>query len=102
MTKILFATLLAFSATPALAEPVTVTSTVQVADLDLSKAKDRRTLDRRLQLAVQEVCGSASEADIAGKNEVRRCRSETFAAMASECDQRIARATGESIEVAAR
>ena len=102
MTKIFLATLLAFSTTPALAEPITVTSTVQTADLDLSSAKGQRALDSRLVRAVKDVCGSASDVDVAGKNEVRRCRSETLAALASERDQRIARASGEAIEVGAR
>jgi UrcA family protein len=102
MTKIFLATLLAFSATPALADPITVTSTVQIADLDLSSAKGQRALDSRLVRAVKDVCGSSSDIDVAGKNEVRRCRSETLAALATERDQRIARASGEPIEVAAR
>ena len=103
MTKILIATLLAFTATPAFAEaPVQVHSTVQTADLDLSTAKGQRALDLRLNQAVKEVCGAASDADIEGKNDVRRCRAETLAQLASERDQRIARATGEPIEVAAR
>ena len=102
MTKIFLATLLAFTATPALAEPVIATSTVQTADLDLSSSKGQRALDRRLQLAAKEVCGSASDADIAGKNEVRRCRVETLARVASERDQRIAAASSQPIEVAAR
>jgi UrcA family protein len=103
MTKIFFATLLALSATPALAEPpVIASSTVQTADLDLTSASGQRALDRRLALAVKEVCGAASDADIAGKNEVRRCRAETLAKAAGERDQRIARASAEPIEVAAR
>ena len=102
MTKIFLATLLAFTATPALAEPITVTSTVQTADLDLSSAKGQRALDVRLVQAVKDVCGTASDVDIAGKNEVRRCRADTLANLAGERDQRIARASGEPIEVAAR
>ena len=102
MTKIFLATLLAFTATPALAEPVIATSTVQTADLDLSSAKGQRALDLRLSQAVKEVCGTASDVDIAGKNDVRRCRVDTLARLSSERDQRIARASGEPIEVAAR
>lgn len=103
MTKIFLATLLAFSATPALAEPPAIfTATVQTADLDLSSAKGQRVLDRRLNQAANEVCGTASDVDIAGKNDVRRCRVDTLAQLASERDQRIARASGEPIEVAAR
>lgn len=102
MTKIFLATMLAFTAVPALAEPITVTSTVQTADLDLSSAKGQKALDFRLVQAVKEVCGTASDVDVAGKNDVRRCRVETLAGLASERDQRIARASGEPIEVAAR
>lgn len=102
MTKYFLATLLVFTATPALAEPVIASSTVQTADLDLSSAKGQRALDRRLELAAKEVCGAASDVDIAGKNDVRRCRAETLANLASEREQRVALASGEPIEVAAR
>ena len=103
MTKIFLAALLAFNTAPALAEaPTTVTSTVQTADLNLSTAQGQRALDQRLSRAVKEVCGAASDADVQGKNDVRRCRVETLAQLASERDQRIARASGEPIEVAAR
>ena len=103
MTKIFLATLLAFSATPALAQPpVTATSAVQTADLDLSTAKGQRALDRRLGQAAKEVCGTVSPADLAGQNEARRCRVETLASLAAERDERIAAASGSPIEVAAR
>jgi len=103
MTKFFLATLLAFSATPALAAPpVIATSVVQTADLDLSTAKGQRALDLRLTQAVKEVCGTASDVDIAGKNEVRRCRVDTLANLSAERDQRIAAASGSPIKVAAR
>ena len=103
MTKTFIAMLLAFSATPALAEPpVIASSTVQTADLDLSTAKGQQALDHRLSQAVKLVCGEASDVDIAGKNEVRRCRTDALASLASERDQRIAKASGEPIQVAAR
>jgi len=103
MTKIFLATLLAFSTTPALAEqPVTATSIVQTADLDLSTAKGQHVLDLRLNQAVKDVCGTASDVDIAGKNDVRRCRVETLASLSAERDQRIASASGSPIEIAAR
>lgn len=103
MTKTIIAMLLAFTATPALAEaPAIATSTVQTADLDLSTAKGQQALQHRLQQAVKEVCGNASDADVAGKNDVRRCRVETLASLSSERDLRIARASGEPIQVAAR
>ena len=103
MTKILLATLLAFTATPALAEPpATTSSIVQIADLDLSTTRGQQALDRRLNLAAKEVCGTASDADVAGKNEVRRCRVETLSGLAAERDQRIAAASSQPIQVAAR
>lgn len=103
MTKIFLATLLAFSATPALAEqPVTAISIVQTADLDLSSARGQQALQHRLSQAVKEVCGTASDVDIAGKNDVRRCRVETLAGLSAERNQRIAAASGSPIEVAAR
>lgn len=103
MPKILIASLLAIGATPALAEPpAVVTATVQVADLDLSTTAGQRALDRRLQRAVADVCGVASNADLEGKNDVRRCRVETLASLSSERDQRIAAGSDRPIEIAAR
>lgn len=103
MTRIFIATLLAFTAVPALADqPATTTANVQVADLDLSTASGQRALDRRLTRAVIEVCGAASDADLAGKNDVRRCRADTLASLSAERDQRIAAASTQPIEVASR
>ena len=103
MTKIFLATLLAFSATPALAQPAaSTTSIVQTADLDLSSQAGQRALEHRLGQAVKEVCGNASPSDLAGQNEVRRCRVDTMATLASQRDERIAVASARPIEVAAR
>ena len=103
MTKTIIAMLLAFSATPALAEaPYVATSIVETADLDLGSQSGQQALDRRLNQAVKEVCGTASDADVAGKNDVRQCRVETLASLASERDQRIAAASSQPIKVAAR
>ena len=103
MTKTFIAMLLALSAIPAAAEPpVTAISVVQTADLDLSSQAGQRTLDRRLNQAAKEVCGIASDADVAGKNDVRRCRAETLASLAHDRDQRIAAASSLPIKVAAR
>lgn len=106
MTKTFFALIFAAAAataTPVLAEtPAIATSTVQTADLDLSSAAGQRALDLRLAQAVKEVCGVASDVDVAGKNDVRRCRVETLASLADERDQRIAEASFQPIRVAAR
>ena len=68
----------ALKAVPALAEPVgaqseTATSYVRTADLDLQSDAGRRQLDRRLVIAARDVCGTASNVDLEGKNEVRQC-----------------------------
>jgi UrcA family protein len=60
----------AFAETTAPAANITI---VHTADLDLSTAAGRRQLDHRLVLAAHEVCGTASDVDVAGKNQVRAC-----------------------------
>lgn len=103
MTKIFLATLLAFTASPALAQPPSaVTSVIQIADLDLSSSAGQRALDHRLTQAVNEVCGIASPADLAGQNEIRRCRVDTLASLSAERDQRIAAASASPIKLVAR
>ena len=103
MTKIFLATLLAFTATPALAQPpVETTSFVQTADLDLSSKAGQRALNHRLSQAVKEVCGNASPSDLVGQNRIRDCRVDALASLASERDQRIAAVSGSPIAVAAR
>lgn len=79
-------------ATAIAAPPVIATSTVQTADLDLSSQAGRRALDRRLSIAAKEVCGTTSDAHITGKNDVRRCRAETLASVASYRNRQIAAA----------
>lgn len=102
MTKILLASLIAFASAPALAQPPVAVATVKTADLDLSTADGQRALDLRLTHAVRDVCGEASDADVAGKNAVRRCRVETLASLAGERDERVAQASSRPIAVAAR
>ena len=82
-------------AAPALAEaPAAQTnvSLVRTADLDLSSDAGRRQLDRRLARAAREVCGTASDADLAGKNEVRQCRDEVLAQARANRDAMLAAA----------
>jgi len=103
MTKIFIASLLAFTATPALAEPpVTVTSFVQTADLDLASKAGQQALDKRLSRAIVEVCGEASPADLAGQNKVLDCRKDAHNRFEAERDQRIAAASSSPIRVASR
>jgi UrcA family protein len=61
MFKPLMMTALLVAAVPAFAgdKPVAPTVRVTTADLDLATAKDRHTLDRRLRVAIDKVCGGA-------------------------------------------
>ena len=96
----------AFVATPALAQseaPVESRVVVTTADLDLASAAGQRALDRRLAHAVVEACGKASDVDLAGSNEIRRCRDETSAAFAADRDRLVELASkGSDIILAAR
>lgn len=95
--------LLTIAATPVVAAPASqVTSIVQTADLDLASQAGQRALDRRLSIAIVDVCGTASDADLVGQNEVRRCRVATRQRVASDRDQRIAASSASPIEIAAR
>lgn len=106
MIKLIHASLLlaALVATPVIAEPAPTSRViVRVADLDLASAVGQRLLDRRLALAVTEVCGTASESDLAGSNDVRRCHGETRVRIAAERDRVVELASRSmSIVIAAR
>lgn len=92
MTKFLRASLLlsALFATPALAQseaPVESRVVVSTADLDLSSKAGQRALDARLAHAVIEACGADSSVDLAGTNDIRRCRVETSERLAADRDR---------------
>ena len=57
---------------------------VRTADLDLGSSAGRHVLDHRLVQAVNHACGVASDADLAGSNEVRRCRKSTHSFFAEK------------------
>jgi UrcA family protein len=88
-------------AAPALAEPTQAVSVVRTADLDLSTIAGRQALDHRLVLAAYEVCGTASDVDLAGKNAVRQCRTDVLAKARARGEQ-LASNGGSSIVVAGR
>jgi UrcA family protein len=94
----------AIKAVPALAEPVAAqdlnVSIVSTADLDLSTETGRRALDHRLVNAAREVCGPASDVDLAGKNKVRACRKNVLTDARAKGDQLASRGT--AITIAAR
>lgn len=92
----------AIKAAPALAEPASpVTSIVQTFDLNLSTSSGQRQLDLRLARAAREACGTASAADLKGKNAVRKCRDEVLAQAEVQRRQLLGAATdGETIAIA--
>ena len=88
-------------AAPALAqEPAAVNvSLVRTADLDLGSNAGQRKLDLRLANAAREVCGTASDSDLRGKNDVRQCRDETIAKAKGQRDAVLANA-GHGVTIA--
>ncbi|GAA0864746.1 hypothetical protein GCM10009115_20520 [Sphingopyxis soli] len=103
MTKTLILAALAATSLgqPAFAEPVTQTVVVQHSDLDLNTAAGARTLQHRVWRAVVAVCGTASDADIVGKNDIRQCRRDTMQVASAKADLAIAGASqGEPLRVA--
>jgi UrcA family protein len=96
------ATAAVIKAVPAFSEPVAAqnVSVVHTADLDLSSEAGRNTLDHRLVTAASEVCGTASDADLTGKNQVRACRADVLARARAESGQLASR--GRPVTVAAR
>jgi UrcA family protein len=94
----------ALKAAPALAEPVSPeinVALVHTADLDLSTQAGQRQLDSRLVQAAREVCGTASDVDLEGKNQVRHCRNEVLARANTQRDQLLAADRGGIIAVTA-
>jgi UrcA family protein len=97
----------AIKAAPALAEapgsPSQINvSLVRTADLDLGSSQGQRQLDQRLANAAREVCGTASDVDVEGKNEVRKCRDDTLAKANGQRDAVLAAAErGATIAVTA-
>ena len=103
MTKTLIPAALAIAVLtqPAFAEPVTRTVAVEHIDLDLGTPTGARTLQHRLWRAVVAVCGTASDADIVGKNDIRQCRRDTMQVASAKADLAIAGASqGEPLRVA--
>ncbi len=87
----------AIKAAPAIAEPVAPAvnvSLVRTADLDLSTQRGQRALDARLVVAAHEVCGSASQADLEGQNDVRKCRADVLAKANGQREHLLAAARG--------
>ncbi|MGY4397071.1 UrcA family protein [Sphingomonas sp. UYAg733] len=62
---------------------------VSHADLDLRTDAGVRSLDRRIDHVVGKACGWASDFDLAGQNEIRRCRKQAVAAAAAQRNRAI-------------
>lgn len=62
-------------------------------DLDLRTAAGTKALDRRIWRAVVEVCGTAADFDIAGKNDMRQCRRDTKRVASAQADVVVANAS---------
>ncbi|MGP1354422.1 MAG: UrcA family protein [Parasphingopyxis sp.] len=69
----------AMAAQPAVAGTTTAPSiAVSHADLDLSVEADRNVLERRLQTAAREVCGTGYAFDPRSRNAARECQVQTL------------------------
>lgn len=105
MTKIaLFALALISSSafiTPTVAQAPQV-RIVATADLDLATAAGRKALNRRIARAAIDLCGTASDADLAGGNDTRACRDAAIAAARAQVAQRLASRRAAPIVLAAR
>ena len=89
----------ALGAVPAFAESLTFESrphVVRYTDLDLASKAGRTALDRRIRAAIDEACGTASDADPEGSNKVRHCREEARNRAAIQRDRAIASALSAS------
>ncbi|WP_165356482.1 UrcA family protein [Sphingosinicella sp. BN140058] len=81
-----------FTFTPVAAKSVEQPQTARVgfADLDLGSTRGIAELDRRIAAAVQDYCGTASDINVKGKNDVRRCRAEARRFAAQQREQALA------------
>ncbi|HEX8839843.1 MAG TPA: UrcA family protein [Sphingomicrobium sp.] len=100
------ATAAVIKASPALSEPVQpqAIAIVQTGDLDLSSDRGQRQLSLRLMHAAHEVCDTASDVDLAGRNKAGQCRADVLARARATSAELAANgnATGEIRLIAAR
>jgi UrcA family protein len=75
----------ALLAAPALAaDPGARTAKVRHADLDLSTAQGRATLNRRIAAATEAVCGSYAGASVDEQDAIGRCRADARRQVAAQ------------------
>jgi len=77
-------------------------SIVHTNDLDLSSKAGRSALDHRLVIAAYDVCGTASDVDLAGKNQVRACRADVLAKARADIQELASRRNGSILVASSR
>lgn len=75
---------------PATAETPARMQVVRFSHLEIASPTGRAKLDRRIHRAAATVCGTASDFDLAGQNEARRCRTAAVASANRALAQTIA------------
>jgi len=70
------------------------TEKVPYGDLNLATEAGIQALDRRLDRAVERVCGESQIRNLAANRQVERCRADTWRSIQDERQFAIARATG--------
>jgi UrcA family protein len=86
--------LAALTATPAIAQ-ASHTVRVPYGDLNLGTPAGVAALDRRLDRAVERVCGYTEIQNLSGNRQIERCRAETWQSIQDDRQGAIARATGQ-------
>jgi len=86
--------LAALTATPAIAQGANSVK-VPYGDLNLGSQTGIAALDRRLDRAVERVCGYAPIQDLSARRRIEQCRAETWQSIQDDRQVAIARATGQ-------
>jgi UrcA family protein len=92
MVKSLVLLALALASAPTLAQPPA--GIVRVSDLDLATPAGVAKLDRRIDRAVAQLCGTAFPADLNGQAQVDSCRAATLKSAAGARATLLARRGG--------
>jgi len=69
--------------------------TVPYGDLNLGSEEGVKALDRRLDRAVERVCGTPQIRSLQAQRQIEQCRAETWAAIQDDRQFAIAKATGQ-------
>ncbi len=92
MVKSLALLALALASAPVLAQPPA--GIVRTSDLDLATPGGVARLDRRIDRAVAQLCGTAFPADLNGRAQVDNCRAETMKSVSYQRAMLLARRGG--------